>query len=492
MEERLSSCPNRNNIIRLLRCICLSLIIAVGFIAVIATGGGGDGDGRDGDNDPCDYNADIDCGDDEWKDCVANTGNPAYFVVLNDKLVFTAFSGCKNIVSTTMFEMDNAGTITEVFELASYDLDDQDSPFSSPQNIRSLVVLNNVAYFSWMTSLYKYDGVNPVQTVSSGIASPLMSYNNKLYYTVYDNNMPPGPGFGGKLYSHDGSNQVLIGDVSGTITTHYVYNAKLYMASTAGLYCYDDTLGLNLLTDMNLSESFSYCGLEGQNPFINFQDKLFFAADDGTNGNQFWMIDSENNVSMITNMAKINTYLDSFVSPMEVFQEKLLCLVYESDYIKRIWAYDGVDINPIPVDAPYTYVTDSTILNDRYYFLGPESSGNLIDLAVLWSYDGLNAPVKIETDEYLRDIFSFNGKLLLRTEERLLIYDGISQPQSFAELGYPVLDAVDTIINFKDANYITGESEEFGNELWKIDNSGTITLVKDFYPGVACSCENDE
>ena len=487
----LSYCRNPKKLLIFFYDICLTFAVALGLIAIIATGGGGDGDGGDGDNDPCDYNSDIDCGDGEYKYCTANTGNPANITILNDKLIFTAFSGCKNIVSTTMFELDNAGAINEIFEFGSYNLDDQDPPFtiSYPQDIRALVTIDNVAYFSWMTNLYKYDGVNPVQMIDEGIAyGSLMAYNDKLYYTVFNSSGPPG--LGGStvdFYYYDGSAPVPVGEISGTLTSYTVYNGKLYFFVNEDLWCYDEnTAALSLVSDMENS----LIGLTSN--LIIYQDKLYFNADDGVNGNQLRMVDSENNVSMITNMAKVNTFLDSFVSPLEVFQGKLLCLVYESEDLQRLWAYDGNDISPIPVDGPYTYVKGGTILNDRYYFLGPETAGVMIDLAVLWSYDGLNAPVKIGTSEYLRDIFPYGSKLLLRTEERLLIYDGISQPEAFAELGDPVLDAVETIINYNDNYYITGESEEYGNELWKIDNSGIITLVEDFYPGVACSCENDE
>lgn len=467
----------------MLRYICLTFVIALGISAIIATGGGDDNKEKVGD--PCDYNADINCGDDEWKFCKANTGYPAHFAILNDKLIFSAFSGCKNNVSTVLFELDSAGAINKVYEISSYELNES---LSFPRDIRSLVILNNVAYFLWRFNLYKYDGVNPVQIIDEGIASDfLLVYNDKLYYTVINDSVPPGPqGITVDFYSYDGSTPVLIGEIVGYIGRSYtVYNGKLYFfINDQDLWCYNEnTETLYLVSGMENS----YTGLPSS--FVIYKDKLYFNADDGVNGNQLWMLDTENNVSRITSLAKINTYLDSFVSPLGVFQGKLLCVVYESEDIKRLWAYDGADINPIPVDAPYSYIKGNTILNDRFYFLGPESSGDMIDLAVLWSYDGSNAPVKIWTSEYLRDIFPYDGKLLLRTEGRLLIYDGQSQPEAFADLGDGVLDAVNTIISFNGNYYITGDSEEYGYELWKIDETGTITLVKDFYPGIACSCE---
>ena len=254
MGKILSSCPNLKNSIKSLRYTFFSFLIAAGFITIIATGGGGDGDGGDGGGDPCDYNADIDCDDGGDKYCIANTGDPANFTVFNDKLIFTAFSGCINTVSTVLFELDNPRAINEIYEISSVDLNE----FASyPMRIRSLVIVNNVAYFTGMTDLHKYDGVNPVQKIAEGISSDsLMAYNDKLYYTAFKaSSGPPGPGgFTVDLYSYDGSNSVLIGEISGYLGGYTVYNGKLYFFVNEDLWCYNEnTAVLSLVSDMGTS-----------------------------------------------------------------------------------------------------------------------------------------------------------------------------------------------------------------------------------------------
>jgi len=49
------------------------------------------------------------------------------------------------------------------------------------------------------------------------------------------------------------------------------------------------------------------------------------------------------------------------------------------------------------------------------------------------------------------------------------------------------LEDIGFFIPFNNKYYATGNSQTYGDELWKIDD-GSITLLKDFYPGSHCYC----
>ena len=487
------------------------LVVVLGFIAIIATGDGngdgngvGDNEGENSDDTTCDFNIDVVCentispttGEPCVKICHKNSGDPNNFIIFNDKLIFTAYEGCKNISQQKLFELDEIGNIAEIIE-------------SSLRINSEKIILNNVLYFISNGYLYKYDGLNqakkifPDYTESIFAIENLMAYNNKIYFNY--------SGFNDELnssglYSYAGAGTPkFLGDVCAD-GTYILYDGRLYFRGRTAdfgseLWCYDeDGSGLYMVADINPS------GDSVISNIVEFQEKLFFDANDGVNGDQLWMIDNENPPVMVTNLPEIAYEWgmgDSWIRPVAVFQEKLLCEVTEQvglEYYERLYEYDGTDpLKPLPVNYSYeshmwlyysqdinTYI----IFNNHFYFLAVDTSIGFWNAQFLWDYDGVEAPVKIETDDYISNIHLHNGKLLLqeKNNKKVFSYDSNSLQVLFESVDLGMYTIYLEKI-FYDNYFVTGQNEKNGRELWKIDISGEIELVEDFYPGTSCYCD---
>ncbi|MBN1625194.1 MAG: hypothetical protein JW944_01615 [Deltaproteobacteria bacterium] len=491
-----------------LRYIFLAFVIALGFFVVIATGGGGGSEDEDNSNDEdtCDYDVDIVCDSNEdcYKMCFIHSGDPDDFIMFNDRLFFTAYEGCKDIAQLKLYEIDQSGNIVEISDLGS--------------SITDKLILNDVLYFVQGGYLWKYDGVTPPQSLFpedseeySGVEY-LMEYNNRLYFSVYSNSVGDEV-----LFSYDISSDAPA--IAGNVIPFFddynyiVYNNKLYfrgytVESGTELWCYDDSSDSQyMVADINPSGSaFSYTS----SIFVVFQGKLFFSADDSENGQQLWVIDGDNPPEKITDFSA-EEYIR--VNPVDVFNDKLLIEVMEktNDITQcSLYEYDGNNpVSSLNFDQPYSsmiqytnlFSNTYTILNNRFYFIACDittgwDGSETLGATNLWVYDGVNTPEKIEYDYdtwfNISDLFIHDEELILKMSvDNIWAYDGISDPEQLVSPSQSGLDDIFLIMGFNDDYYITGETEEYGSELWKLDGSGEITLVNDFYPGTTCQCECD-
>ncbi|EDP94313.1 T9SS type A sorting domain-containing protein [Kordia algicida OT-1] len=163
--------------------------------------------------------------------------------------------------------------------------------------------------------LHEYDGVNPpvkyeVNPFNSSNPNYFTEFNSKLYFAADGAD-------GNELYEYDGVNApTLVADINpigNGLDDAYpayltVFNGKLHFAAqgdTGGteLWEYDGVNAPSLVADLNASG-----GSEPQN-LIVFNGNLYFTADDGTNGRELWMYDGTNTPSMV---ADINLFGDGF------------------------------------------------------------------------------------------------------------------------------------------------------------------------------------
>ncbi len=493
---------------RMLRHVFLALIIIIGFISMVATGGGGSGgSNEDGDlvENPCDYNTDIECeGEDCFKVCYVNDGSPENIILFNGKLLFTASEGCKNVFQLKLFQIDETGNINSITELDSL--------------ITDKLILNDVLYFVQAGRLWKYDGSNqpqslfPDDTEDYSDVEHLMVYNNKLYFSGFACSLNRNV-----LYSYDGLSGTPA--VAGSVVPFFdnynyiVYNNMLYFRGFTGesgteVWCYDEASGTQYqVGEINPSGSaFDYTTSD----FVIFQDKLYFSANDGENGQQLWEIDNTNSIKRITDFEESELYS---VHPVAVFNEKLIVEVqekveidYSTSYLARLYEYNGTDqVSLIAFDEPYyseigktnTYSNTYAILNGHFYFLGHYVYMNfdgepLLGGVRLWDYVPGEAPVKVDMDDGSQRVSNFfihGDKFILQIGiDNIYLYDGLSEPVQPAFQSQSGLNEIFFITGFNDEYFISGRTEKDGRELWKMDGAGEVTLAEDFYPGSSCSC----
>ncbi len=490
---------NRRFLTDTVRYVFLTLLIAGGLVALLATGGG-DGDsennnGIDIEDDPCNYTEGIESCKDEIS-CHKNAGSPYGFMALKNKLIFVATAGCRNESQRTIFELDNAGALTDIY------------PISFEDASAKIIDINDVIYlFIDRDGLYKYDGneITTVMTVSYDESIyNLMAYNNILYY-IYNS----------KLYSYDGVNPPVLVDETELIDSsiyyhsndeYIIYNDKLYFIADNKLWCYDKDTDTLLLASDDISNSFIYGNL------IEFNDKLYFSSNNSPL--QLWMIDGDNEPVMAVELSGTDS---SYIRPLVVFKEKLLCLaggdIGSADIGTYLWEYDNNSLAPVTSENlsmdPFGPI-DYALLNDHFYFVAVTQDATSLPISTtynLWDYDGANTPVKksaiAKSMFRSKSIYPYDGKLLIIDDEnsnmyalpedvqsRILIYDGTSEPTVFAEANQSGLGYIGSINVWGDNCYLTGESEDYGSELWNMSQTGIITIPEDFdfYPGTTCEC----
>jgi len=145
------------------------------------------------------------------------------------------------------------------------------------------------------------------------------------------------------------------------------------------------TEGTQLLLDINPGSSgddFSYSSSPSN--FIEFNDQLFFTADDGINGNELWVSDGTTEGTQLLldiNPGSIGySYVNSsFASNFIEFDDKLLFTANDGVNGNEIWVSDGttegtqllLDINPGISDDGFaygSYASDFTVVGDELFF----------------------------------------------------------------------------------------------------------------------------
>lgn len=297
--------------------------------------------------------------------------SPNYFTLFDNKLFFQGSAASEG---NQLMYIDESGTVQMINSgLTNF----------SPQY---LFVFNNKLYFcaenaSYDKELYVYDGINSPSLIANinptGSSSPqdFCNFNNVLYFKAYTQ------AEGEELWKYDGLNppSLVIDLMPGAYGSNpydlTVYNNKLYFSATditnsksdqygRELYVYD---GVNAPVVFDL-----FLGVGSSNPdeFTIFNGKLYFTANDGTHGNEIWVIDGNNPPEMI-----FDFYIgDEGLSPsyFSIIDNKMYFQGYSPNNGYETWIYDGVN-------APFLYTeinqgfTDSypfnfTYFNDMVYF----------------------------------------------------------------------------------------------------------------------------
>ncbi len=187
----------------------------------------------------------------------------------------------------------------------------------------------------------------------------------------------------------------------------------------------------------------------GSNPreFTVYNNKLYFIADDGTNGDELWSTDGTE--AGTTLVKDIHPSDDADISELTVFNNKLYFSADDGSTFDELWCSDGTsagttlvkDISPSSASAPY----DLIVYDNALYFSANDGTNGY----ELWKSDGTEAGTVL-----VKDIHP----------------SGTSGPQNL-HVG-------------PNALYFTAQDGVHNKEIWKTDGTEAGTLmVKDIRTG---------
>ena len=406
-----------------------------------------------------------------------DSSNAANFIELNDKLYFTANDG----------ETGNELWVSD----------------GTAEGTQLLVDINPGSSEGYYSDYAK-----------SSYAANFTELNDKLYFTANDGET------GNELWVSDGTAEgthLLVDINPGTSEGYYYYESdysypnssyaanftelkdKLYFTANDGvngneLWVSDGTAeGTQLLVDINpgTSEGYysDYANSSYSYGFTEFNDKVYFTANDGENGNELWVSDGTAEGTQL--LLDINPgseenyyyYADSNYSypnssnaaNFTEFNDKLYFTANDGVNGNELWVSDGtaegtqllVDINPGNNEGYYSdyanssYAANFTEFNDKLYFTANDGvNGN-----ELWVSDGT-----AEGTQLLVDINP-------GTNEGYYVYE--------SSYSYPESSYINNFTEFNGKLYFTADDGVNGNELWVSDGTaeGTV-LVADISPGI--------
>ncbi|MEM8676645.1 MAG: ELWxxDGT repeat protein [Cyanobacteria bacterium P01_G01_bin.67] len=365
----------------------------------------------------------------------------------------------------------------------------------------------------------------------SSLVSSFTEFKDKLYFSAKDEEhgeelwVSDGTTTGTKLVADINPNVSDYGYVFGSEISNLIeFSGKLYFTADDGehgneLWVSDGTTaGTQLLADVNPTVS------DYGNPFSSrisnltkFDDKLYFTADDGANGNELWvsngttagtqlLIDINSNLG---EYGEDGSYANSFIE----FDDKLYFTADDGANGNELWVSDGttegtqllIDINPginnYGVNSSYAY--GFTEFDDRLYF----SANNGINGHELWVSDGTTKGTKLLVDidpsvnnygggdSFANDFTELDDKLYFTAGEygnrEIWVTDGTTVGTQFIvdlnpgikssdkygyDYGYGYAATNLTIVN--NELFFSANDGETGSELYKLTFDDSIIEIK--------------
>ena len=382
-------------------------------------------------------------------------------------------------------------------------------------------------------------GIGNYSFADSSDPDSLLEFNGRLFFTADD-------GVNGKeLWVSDGTakgTQLLLDINPGTRDDGSAYssnasgftefNDKLFFSADDGengkeLWVSDGTAkGTQLLLDINpgtRDDGFAYSS--NAFGFTEFNDKLFFSADDGENGKELWISDGTAKGTQLLLDINPGTRDDgsansSDASDFTKFNDKLFFTADDGENGKELWVSDGtskgtqllLDINPTTSGdgfANSSFASGFTEFNDKLFFTADDGeNGN-----ELWVSDGTTKGTQLLLDinpnpgtytaagsSFASGFTEFNDKLFFSANDgengkELWVSDGTTKGTQLLVDINPGTNDYDGSINsssasnfteFDDKLVFTADDGVNGTEVWVSDGTpdGTQLLV-DIHPGTS-------
>ncbi len=401
-------------------------------------------------------------------------GADAPDIVYNNAMYFTGNDG--SAIWTDLYRSDGTSGGT-------YLLKDVNPSSYQGVNLSSFIIYKNLLFFvadgggSLGRELWRTDGTANGTYVlkdivpGAGSSSPyqLFIWNNTLYF-IADT-----PGEGSEIWKTDGTSggTVMVKDIdpgtNGGINTSYfspvVFGSYFYFFADNGvngeeLWRSDGTTGgTTMVKDINAGSSGSVVFSSGGPCLLVFKNKLYFLADNGTNGREFWTSDGTSGGTVLLKDIRPGSSgscdLYSFI--VNAQDMKMYLRVTEGVNGYELWVSDGTS-------------GGTTMIKDIY--AGSSSGiGGSTNLVTLFGNIYFVANDNISGREYWKSDGTLGGTTILKDA-----YPG-SMDGNCGQM---------TVIN--GIGWYFADNGVNGQELWKTDftTSGT-QQVYDINPGAGSS-----
>ncbi|MBI3134714.1 MAG: T9SS type A sorting domain-containing protein [Bacteroidetes bacterium] len=276
-----------------------------------------------------------------------SSATAGHFCEFNGKL---CFSGYESVYGNELYEYDGINAPVRISDI---------NPGSANSIPTGMTVFNGKLYFYGVGpgndyEFYVYDGINPPSLVANinptGNSFPagFTEFNGKLYFSAND-------GVNGiELWEYDGTNPpTMLLDINpgtnNSIPQYFkVYNNKLYFNADNGvngteIWMYDGTNPPAMVVDM-IAGSGSF----DPRYFYVYNSKLIFSAIDAVAGNELWQYDGVNTPTLVfdinTNpsIGLHNSHPRHFIE----YNNLLYFRAQDETHGRELWAWDGVN-NPV-------------------------------------------------------------------------------------------------------------------------------------------------
>ena len=323
------------------------------------------------------------------------------------------------------------------------------------------------------------------------------------------------------------------------------FNDLLYFSANDGetgqeLWVSDGTAaGTNLVADIRPNDgSDPFANGSDPNNFIEFKDRLYFTANNGSVGNEVWVSDgttegTELLIDIRPNEGQYSSEYSSYAGNFTVAGDRLFFSANNGDNGIELWVSDGTtegtqllkDINPGSTEGYFnpsqTFVDSSfpkefLAVGDLIYFSANDGETG----QELWVSDGTVEGTKLVKDinsgfdnsEYIGSktgksrrleprpygsdperLTEFNGKIYFSADDgvngrELWVSDGTTEGTQLLadiapgedEYGYADESYPQDFIQFQDRLFFTASDGEVGSEIWVTDGTSEGTqLLKD-------------
>lgn len=396
----------------------------------------------------------------------SKNADPRAFEILNDKFFFTA--------NDSIFDRDVWTTNGSEESTRKY-ADFERSCFYIGRTSNDLYYLEGL-------SLYKINGNDTGKTLAASLPSDIFgfgisgnsSYNlgERLvfYFEVHNANNPTG----GELWLTDGTDTGtgIIKDINpgplGSI--HYfdgtILDERLLFAANDGthgneVWQTDGTeSGTRLLKDI-------YPGAAGSNPrnFVNFNDNVFFSAQENNNGSSLWRTDGTDAGTIL--IKEITSETSSSSIPFIVKAgDELLMAVNDQVNGPGLWKSDGTSSGTSILTSDFSSLNSAHILVDNKIFFTAVNDKNGTEL---WVSNGTSEGTYVidisqgPESSNPNNFVDVEGLLYFKANRQLWRTNGTPE---FTEL-VSNLEPIE-IGYFNDYIYFSVATEEYGSELFKV------------------------